>query len=276
MKYRGKLIGMLACGLPAIAALQGCNGSNSGPVNPPPTGPVIVALNGANSIQTFRSGAPGTSVSGLIAITGLQANETIVGFDFRPANGQLYGVSNSSRIYTIVPGTGAATLVSTLSVPLNGTSFGVDFNPVPDRLRIISDTEQNLRVNVETGATTVDTPLAYLAGDANVGVNPNIVAAAYSNNVNPAPTTTTLFDIDSNLDILTTQNPANNGTLATIGTLGVNASDIAGFDIGSDGQAFAVFTTGNASALFSINLTSGAATSLGLIGSNVRSISVQP
>ena len=44
-------------------------------------------------------------------------------------------------------------------------------------------------------------------------------------------TTTRLFDIDSNLDILAQQNPANDGTLVTIGPLTWNTTANAGLDI---------------------------------------------
>ncbi len=78
--------------------------------------------------------------------------------------------------------------------------------------------------------------------------------------------TTTLYGIDSKLDVLVIQNPLN-----TVGSLGFNTSDQVGFDIFFFGnQAFASLTAdGGGSSLFSINLGNGAATSIGAIGSGL-------
>jgi hypothetical protein len=86
--------------------------------------------------------------------------------------------------------------------------------------------------------------------------NPNVVGAAYSNNV-PGGVNgqTTLYDIDSALDQLFTQGGVNfppgtppvspnTGTLFDVGPLGVNTSDLVGFDISAfSGTAFASLTT---------------------------------
>ena len=168
---------------------------------------------------------------------------------------------------------------------LNGTSFGFDFNPVADRIRVVSDLDQNLRLNPDTGAlAATDTPLAYAAGDTNAGKNPTIVAAAYTNNFQPSPRATpgtTLFVLDSDLNILATQDPPNAGILNTIGAAG-NPAFISGFDIsGATGTAFASWaspTTGN-DLFFLLNLATGAPTGLGSIGSGqlgIVDISVNP
>jgi len=44
-------------------------------------------------------------------ITGLQAGETVLGFDYRPATGGLYAIGSTSRLYLINGTTGAATQV---------------------------------------------------------------------------------------------------------------------------------------------------------------------
>jgi hypothetical protein len=219
-----------------------------------------VTLSGATSnLITFNAATPSIILSG-VALTGLQAGETIVGIDFRPATGQLYAIGSTSRVYTINISTGAVTALGPPFTPvLNGTSFGVDFNPTVDRIRVVSNTEQNLRLNPDTGANTaVDNPL-----------NPtgNIVAAAYTNNFAGA-TTTTLYDVDSGTDQLLIQNPANGGTLTPVGSLGVNLSDVAGFDIASgSGTAYlsGYLPAASSPSLFTINLETGAATLVGTI-----------
>jgi hypothetical protein len=221
----------------------------------------LIGLTSTNALVTFDTAAPANG-SAPVTITGLLgANETILGIDRRPANGLLYGVGSSGRIYTLNTSTGAATFASLISgATLSGTAFGVDFNPVPDRLRITSNAGQNLRIDVSTGAATVDAPLN--------GATTSLAASAYSNNVAGAATTT-LYGISSATDMLYIQNPPNNGTLLAVGSLGFDTTGVTGFDIsGTTGLAFAALTNGDTaeSSLFSINLGTGAATLVGMFG----------
>ena len=228
------------------------------------TGPEdIFAVTTGNTLLRFDSNSPGTVISSN-PITGLQAGENILGIDFRPANGLLYGLGSTSRLYRINTVNGAATQVGAgqFSTLLNGTDFGFDFNPTVDRIRVVSDSEQNLRLNPNDGTlTAVDTPL-----------NPpgNVVAAAYTNNFAGA-TGTTLYDIDSNSDLLLIQNPPNTGTLSAVGPLNVNTTGLAGFDISRSGMAFASLTlpAATTSNLYTINLSTGGATLIGGIGGSV-------
>ncbi len=232
----------------------------------------IFGVTTANQLVTFNAARPDIILSST-PITGLINGEFVVGIDFRPANNQLYGFTGYNRIVTINTTTGAATVVGTPN-SLLGNEYGFDFNPTVDRIRIVNDTDQNVRVHPDTGATVVTDPnLAYAAGDPNFGQNPTVTGVAYTNNVAGA-TSTTLYDIDSGLDILTTQIPPNTGTLNTVGPLGVNTSDLVGFDIsGQTGIAYASLSNvSNASSLYTINLTTGAATLVGPIGSSPTSI----
>ena len=231
----------------------------------------VYGLTTANSLVRFNSNSPGV-IDSSVAISGLTAGSSLRGIDFRPATGELFALSSDSRLYTINVVTGAATTVGAAGLfVLNGTSFGFDFNPTVDRIRAVSDTDQNLRLNPNNGAlAATDGTLAYAAGDANAAANPNVVGSAYTNSFAGA-TTTTLYGIDSVLDILVIQNPPNAGTLNTVGALGFNTSDIVGFDIFFFGsQAFASFTTpGGFSSFYSLNLGTGAASLIGSIGSGL-------
>jgi trimeric autotransporter adhesin len=239
--------------------------SSSKIVNPIATNSRFLALSNANTLASFNPGNPQAVRS--IAVTGLKSGETLLGIDTRPANGLVYGLTTASNLYTLDPNSGAASLVSTLSQPFAGTTVtGFDFNPVADRLRLVGDNDQSLRINVDTGAVTVDGNLAYAAGDANFGANPAVSAAAYTNAI-ASPTSTQLYDIDTALDVLTLQNPPNNGTLTTVGALGTDFGTLSGFDIISTAEGTnAAFAVSN-STLYSINLQTGAASSLGPIGS---------
>lgn len=242
-------------------------------------GSTIFAITTANSLLRFDSGAPGTILS-TIAVSGLQVGENLLGIDFRPASGQLYGLGSTSRLYTIDLTSGVATQVgaSPFATALSGTNFGFDFNPVPDRVRVVSDADQNLRLNPSTGAlAATDTMLAYASGDANAGANPNIVGVAYTNSFAGA-ISTTLYGIDSNLDILAIQNPPNAGLLNTVGPLGADSSGAVGFDIARNGTALATLTVGGVAQLYSINLVTGSASLIGSIGgaNQIRDIAIAP
>src|SRR5258706_808360 len=92
----------------------------------------VYGLTTTNGLVRFDSSTPGT-VSGAVPVTGLQVGESLLGIDFRPATGQLYGLGSCRRLYFIKPLSGAATQVgSSGAFTLNGTSFGFDFNPTVD------------------------------------------------------------------------------------------------------------------------------------------------
>lgn len=246
------------------------------------TGETLLGVTSNNMLVSFNAMAPGTIIA-TKPITGLQTGENLVGLDFRPATGQLIGVSNMGTVYNINPSTGRATAVGPSAVTPSGTAFGVDFNPAPDRIRFVSNNGQDLRINPDNGTIAgTDKPLAYAPGDANAAVAPSIVAAAYTNNVAGTPATgTTLYEIDSNLNLLVTQgsvnatptNP-NDGQLFTIAPLGVDTTDNASLDIsGVSGIAYAALTVAGStsSGLYRIALptaaqTTNVATLVGLIG----------
>ena len=237
---------------------------------------MVYGLTSGNALVMFDSATPG-SIVGSVSVSGLSAGQVLRGIDFRPVDGGLYGVSSDSRLYAINTGTGVATAIGApAQFTLNGTAFGFDFNPTVDRIRVTSNLDQNLRLNPANGSlTATDGVLAYAAGDVNAGSNPNIVGSAYTNSFNGAATTT-LYNIDSVLDVLVTQNPPNNGTLNTVGSLGFNTGESVGFDIlPFTNSAFASLTgAGGASGLFSINLGTGAATSIGAIGSGLSIVDI--
>jgi hypothetical protein len=237
----------------------------------------ILAITTGNVLLSFDSATPGTTSA--VMVSGIGADQ-IIGIDVRPATKQLYGLSSTSNLYVIDALTGNASLVGVLGTPLNGTSFGVDFNPTVDRLRVTSDADQNLRINPASpggAGTLVDTSLAYSAMDSNAGANPTVGGSAYTNNFNGA-TTTTLYGIDTALNTLVTQNPANNGTLFTVGGLGFDVTTLLGFDIsGRTGLAYAAWATaGGPSVLYGVNLSTGLATMIGTIntpaGQQVRGL----
>jgi uncharacterized protein (TIGR03382 family) len=94
-----------------------------------------------------------------------------------------------------------------------------------------------------------------------------VVSSAYSNNF-AGTGSTQLYGIDTNLNILVTQ--ANSaGTLATVGPVGADLTEIGGFDIsGLTGIAYATTqdVTLSRSTFWTINLATGQGTMVGMIG----------
>lgn len=264
--------------LPLVGCSGGGGGGNSGDT-PPPQNPQpglgagdTFAVTSANRIVRFNSTTPATtSVSN---ITGLQANENIIGFDLRPGGtpaGQLIAIGDMGGVYTIDPNSGAATLKTTMTagpgdsftMP-SGTRVSIDVNNVVDQLRVITNTGQNLRVNMDTGATFTDTQLT-LSGIQAIGVT----EVAYTNNFSSACRTTAYY-LDTTSDRLLTTVNASGGVLTVVGGLTVDAAAMTGFDIGTapDGtnSAIAALTVANVTSLYTIDLTTGAATRVDTIG----------
>ncbi|GAA3083748.1 hypothetical protein GCM10017562_61720 [Streptomyces roseofulvus] len=160
--------------------------------------------------------------------------------------------------------------VSQLTVALVGAALGVDFNPAANRLRVISNTGQNLRHNIDDAAapltTTVDATLTNPTMPPSTAMG--VTGAAYTNNDLNAATATTLFDLDTMADSISLQSPANAGTLAPTGNLGVDAALDAGFDIyynpaAGTNHGFAAIGNGGSYRLYAVDVLSGKATSKG-------------
>jgi hypothetical protein len=250
---------------------------------PPETDPVqargeLAGVSISNRLVTFERSAPGKLCTSA-AISGMGAAETVLGIDQRPADGALYALGSSGKLYTLNLDSAAATVKSMLTADaadvsdaftaLSGTNFGVGFNPVPDRLRVVSDTGQNLRINVDTGAVTTDATLT-----------PGVLGAsavAYTNSFAGAKSTT-LFALAGGSLARIGGDPATGGAcpadvtnpncgivtpVSSLGLVGVAAVD--GFDIdprtGATGSALAAISLGAAStsSLYDVDLATGVA-----------------
>jgi len=228
----------------------------------------VIGLTTDGRLVRFDSTRPGRTRS-LGLVSGLSGDTSLVGIDYRVQDGMLYGVGNAGGIYTVSDRNAAATKVSQLTVALNGTQFGVDFNPAANRLRVISDTGQNLRHNIDDPAGAP--PAGTTATDGTLTIPPataaaaGVTGAAYTNNDLDPNTATTLFDLDTNLDQVAVQSPANAGSLAPTGKLRVDTGSAAGFDIYSTvrggttvgARAFATLQVGGRSAFFTVSLLTG-------------------
>lgn len=271
----------LSVAIAAVFALSACGGdNNTSIIAPSALATNAVVLTGSNQLWSIDI-AKSNTIAKRVQVTGLGSNEDLLGIDYRPADGKLYGITKDA-VYVIDDVTGVAsgrkaltasnsTLVFT--APLTGTNFGIDFNPVVDRMRVVSDSAMSLVVNVDTGDVNRQADIGTI-GAGGVAITPqptgfSITGAAYTNSISK-PTSTRLWVIDTLGDRLFQQNAANNDSqLSGAVPLGVNATDVNGFDIdGANNKGYAALKVGSSVGLYAIDLaaTNNAATLLASLG----------
>jgi trimeric autotransporter adhesin len=259
------------------------------------SGQTIYGLRTNNALVSFSPATPGTLTT-VGTITGVSAEQTLVGMDFRPATGELVALgydqaSSTGRLYTIDLGTAVATPLGAapFSIVLGAESaanIGFDFNPTVDRIRVVSaDINANFRLNPVNGTVAfMDGSLAYAPADVNAARNPNVGSVAYTNSYLGA-TSTTLFDAELLPNtpspgltrvILSTQNPPNSGTLNTTNTDAQSALADIDFDIYNDlsngtqtGYAVGAYDAGGGTfinLLGTINFVTASITNQGSVG----------
>jgi hypothetical protein len=210
----------------------------------------------SNNVLLYLNAKNVSSSTRQVSITGLQTGETMLGIDFRPATGTLYGIGSSNRVYVINTQTGDARAIGAdpFTPSITGQAIGLDFNPTVDRIRLVTAAGQNLRLNPETGA------VAATDGALNGVTSPAVTAAAYTMN-RAGAASTVLFVIDINSNKLYKQDPPNEGKLVEIGSIGFDVEQAGDFDISPDGtQALAALKVAGKTALYSIDLSTGKAT----------------
>lgn len=228
---------------------------------------MVYGLSANNDLLAFNAKNSNVMTS-TKPITGLASGEKLLSIDFRPATGELYAVSSTSKLYIINTSTATSRVVSTTAFApaISGTIVSIDFNPTVDRIRLVSNTGQNLRINPENGVTA--------ATDTSIATTAAIAGIAYTNSKSGAATTT-LYDLDLTSGKLFKQDPPNNGTLVEVGSLGFTFSGQAAFDISPDNaNALMAVTSGGQNALYSVDLTSGKASSIGTLPLKVIDIAI--
>jgi Domain of unknown function (DUF4394) len=233
--------------------------------------PILGLVQNTNSLVRFTTAAP-ASVGTPVAVTGLAAGDTLKAIDYRPANGMLYGIATdvtntNVRTYIINPTSGAATVVGVpVVLPVPAMAWDINFNPTVDRIRVVNDQDENARLHPDFGTLAAD----------DTNLNPGTVSVdgvAYTNPFAGA-TSTTLYALNAATNSLATiggvnGTPSPNGGLVTdIGPLGITfAGSTAAFDIATNNAAYAVLRpAAGMLTLYTVNLTTGAATSAGVVG----------
>lgn len=184
--------------------------------------------------QLVRIDTDARRASAPVRVSG--ASGRLVGIDVRPADGKLYGLTESGEIVTVDAATGRASKVSQLAGRFEGGGRAVvDFNPVADRLRVMGMNGANLRVNVQTGEAAKDGQLKYAAGSPWAETAPRVTAGAYTNSMAGAQQTM-LLTIDSLTRTLNLQAPPNDGVQQPRGEVARSLPVAPAFDILADGQ----------------------------------------
>jgi hypothetical protein len=245
----------------------------------------LVGVTTLGNVVTFRSNAPGTSLSN-VPITGLNANDRILGIDFRPATNSLIAIGETNQLYTLNANTGLATPIgSGFSPGLDSspfTRYAIDVNPTVDRVRVVGAGAQNRRLNpVDGSAVQSDTLLSYNPA-VGLGLPPRAVAVAYTNSIAGAPAGSTREYILDSLNNLLGEVGSqaggnasfNAGVIANtftvrLGSTVLDFDDNAGFDVsGSTGIAYMSLNIqsspfGTPTGIYTLDLASGQATLLG-------------
>jgi hypothetical protein len=233
-------------------------------------------------LRRFNTGAFNAgSVTG--TITGLAAGYQLVGIDWRPQTGQLYGLALNPALelmalYRISPEGFTATLVGFVAAnatPLlqsaSTAGFGFDFDPTTDTIRVVTSAQTNFRIN-PTNATVINNVVDTTTGTVQT-------AAAYTNNFAQTLGTgapTTLYTLDPTTNTLRIQHPPNNGTTTagipvTLNGSPVDFSNAAGFDIPSSvrvatagapatGRGYVTLSIGDPGRIYAIDLATAALT----------------
>ena len=202
-----------------------------------PGGAFFYGLSMNNELISFTAGPP-VKESGAVLIAGMADSEFILAIDFRPATGDLYGVSNRSLIYIIDPVSGKAAAVSPdpLYPAILGSLVGFDFEPKSDMIRLVTDNEQNLQIDPAT-ATVVNVEFNISPTDHTFN------SIAYSNSFwtsVASGSTSSLYAIDL-LDGNLYKGKSMISSLKPVGSLGLAVSGEGGFDISRDNTlAYAV------------------------------------
>ena len=275
---------------PLIFATLALSLAACSPTVTPPAGTLAYGLSSSGQLVTFGLENAGSSASSK-AITGLASGDTLVDLDFNPNNAALYAFASSGQVYTLNVSTGAATPNTT---PLTALSpFKSDFNPAANRVRVFDTAANTYRLTVTpapatspAGTVTADGKLTYVAGDANAGKTPNLVGAAYTNsyaNSGALPASTALYSVDAGTNTLNMHStaagslPAGNfSTVATVGGLGLTLGSSVGFDIvtsGGTGGTNSAYLV-NDRALYSVSLTTGAATQIATLSTGLKALAV--
>lgn len=245
---------------------------SGGGVETPASGDIVALVNNGDLFWVDRTDPD--SVQGSTVWSG--GAEMMATMAYRPVTGDLIGRGNNGGLYIVDPGRGLGTQFGTPVAMPGATSFATTFSSRTDRMRIVSNAHHNGRYNPTNAGLTFDDSLNTAAV---------IAAIAYSPVVTDSQT---LYAIDNtNKQLVRIGGPNGNpppelGAIQVVGSLGLGAPAVSarGMVITSAGVAYAAIALSddNLTKLYAINLTTGAATLVGVLGTGaaVRAIAIAP
>lgn len=301
MRFSSVRVVSVCVAIGATTWLAGCASRHYKEPAPTQRAEFVFAINQQHELIRFNAGEP-QRVLARLPLTGLAAGERVVGMDFRVARGVLYVLADSGQLYTANTATASLTPVGAatgdaVGPQLKNQRVGVDFNPAADRIRVVTATGHNWRLHPDTGAwvdgnaaqdgVQADGALVYAPEDAQSGVKPVVVAAAYTyNKDNEKLTTNYAIDVAGGRLVMqgsregsTPSVSPNTGQLRTVGALGVPRQADAAFDIAdTNNAALAALSDGRRTRLFQISLETGQARLLGMVdkGQALLGMAIEP
>lgn len=229
---------------------------------------------GGNALAVF-----GSAGDARLEVSGLNDNTTLLGLDYRPADGLIYLLGSDGQLYTLGTGEGAVAALTVVGTPQDygdlsgGVAF--DVNPQLDALRVIASSDgRNFVTDPDTGMTTEYTPSAYESGNP----APKVLATAYNNSVSPFPEAaiTTQYSLEAVQNSYAVQ-AKNEGTLTTLGTLELDLTEFAGLDIsGATGTAYALLNVEGVQKLYTVSVRDAALTKLDTDVTGLADLTIVP
>jgi MYXO-CTERM domain-containing protein len=227
-----------------------------------------------NKLVSFDISAPSVfqtsaSITGLFDADGVTPNPngTLLNLTARPTTPgsfQLYGIDSHANVYTLSLG-GAATLISSSFSP-SGFSSGLAYDVLNDNLVYAGDNAENFTLSL-AGSATANPNFTYAGGG-----SPEIFGLGID------PLLGTAYAIDAFNDSLSTSSEISfpsSSELNIVGGLGIDVTSFGGLVVDYDGNLLASLSTdGLSSSLYSIDATTGVATSLGSFGAGVGMSSI--
>lgn len=216
---------------------------------------LLTGVTGTNNLVTFDSNSPDSYLSSNI-ITGTMNGNFITNIAYNSDNGLHYGLDTSANLYQI-SASGAATSIAS-SLALGSFDAGYDYDPSSGKLVFSSQSGSNISVFGINGTGLSTSPITYGALDPNASATPSLFGLAIDQVYFET------YVIDNALGTLGRIIDPSFSEVFTVGSLGLTVTSLGELAFDSAGNLFAALSTdGLSTSLYSINTTTGAASSLG-------------
>jgi hypothetical protein len=248
-------------------------------------------------LSKFNAATP-EKLSSPLAICGLLEGERLVAMDYLIDEGKLFALGETGQMYVIDPDHGTALRIGRRAGLPASTHWALNYDPASEAFRAIASEGFNIRFDAKTGAMLSSNPdgplradalLHYAKGDAHEGRSPSARALSFTYEEGPGDKElTTAYVLDGELGTLAMLGAKSSpegggensqGTLSTVGSLGIGSFGSAILDIADDGgRAFAAIERGGLWGWYEIDLKTGAARRAGsfMPGAEIQGMALIP